>query len=203
MSSWTDIRSAWSSGWSALQNEGLRLYEAAIQANPVRFLPQVQAFQTELAHTRSALDSVRAKLPSPPVSAEDQATLATYQALEQRYHDLAAGLYADAHPAQEEVGIAPLVVAGLVIGAAGIAWSIAAYEYAVNLREQTALADRELAARVQASREGRALPPSTVAPTATPEPSTGGGSWMLLGGLALVAGVLAVPVFLPKRGASA
>ncbi|MCB9743934.1 MAG: hypothetical protein H6740_15145, partial [Alphaproteobacteria bacterium] len=41
-------------------------------------------------------------------------------------------------------------------------------EYATNLREQTALAEKELAARVEASREGRLLQPSTL--PAPPEP---------------------------------
>jgi len=200
MSTWAQIQSAWSSGWSALQTESMRAYRGAIEADPTGYLAPVEAFVAELSQARGSLNRIRDKLPNPPVTAADQAAHAKYQALEKRYHDLAAGLYADAKPAQTEIGVAPVVVGvvvgGVVIGVAGIAWSIAAYEYAVNLREQTALAERELDARVEASREGRTLQPSTVPPQ-----DTGGGvGWLLVGGLALAAGAVAVPYFIKKRG---
>lgn len=95
--------------------------------------------------------------------------------MELRYNQLAAGFYADSVPAAQAgtgvpvVGVAPIVVvAGIAIGVVAIAWAIVAYEYAVNLREQTALADREFVARVEASQAGRVLPPSTLPP---PPPS--------------------------------
>ena len=200
MMSWSQIKSAWSSGWSALQTESMRLYEAAIRADPTGYLGRVQAFVQELGQARGSLNRIKDKLPNPPQTAEDRALHAKYRAMEARYHDLAAGLYADAKPAQTEVGAAPIVVGvvvgGVVIGVAGIAWSIAAYEYAVNLREQTALAERELDARVEASREGRTLQPSTVPPQ-----TSGGGNlgWLLIGGLTLAAGAVAVPMFLKKK----
>ena len=200
MSTWAQIQTAWSSGWSALQTESMRAYRAAIEADPTGYLARVEAFVAELSQARGSLNRIRDKLPNPSVTAADQAAHAKYQALEKRYHDLAAGLYADAKPAQTEIGVAPIVVGvvvgGVVIGVAGIAWSIAAYQYAVNLREQTALAKRELDARVEASREGRTLQPSTVPPQ-----DTGGGvGWLLVGGLALAAGAVAVPYFIKKRG---
>ena len=200
MISWSQIKSAWSSGWSALQTESMRLYEAAIRADPTGYLGRVQAFVQELGQARGSLKRIKDKLPNPPQTTEDRTLHAKYRAMETRYHDLAAGLYADAQPAQTEVGAAPIVVGvvvgGVVIGVAGIAWSIAAYEYAVNLRERTALAERELDARVEASREGRTLQPSTVPPH-----SSGGGNlgWLLIGGLTLAAGAVAVPMFLKKK----
>jgi hypothetical protein len=72
------------------------------------------------------------------------------------------------------------------VGVAAIAWAIAAYQYAVHLREQTALVERELQARVEASEQGRTLQPSTL-----PEQANAKLGWLMLGGLALAAGALA------------
>lgn len=202
MSTWMQIKAAWSAGWAGLQAESMRLYEAAIRADPTGYLSRVEAFVSELNQARESLDSIKAKLPNPPVSAQDRALHAKYRDFEKRYHDLAAGLYADAQPASS-FGVAPLavgvVVAGVVIGVAGIAWAISAYEYAVNLREQTALADKELTARVQASQEGRTLQPSTVPVQPDPVKQAQGVGWLLVGGLVLAAGAVAVPMFLKKK----
>jgi hypothetical protein len=86
----------------------------------------------------------------------------------------------------------------VAIGVVAIAFAIVAYQYAVNLREQTALADRELTARIEASQAGRVLPPSTLPPPPSPvEDAKGVGMW-LLGGLALAAGALTVPLLIRK-----
>ena len=92
-----------------------------------------------------------------------------------------------------------LIVGGLAVGVAGTAWAVSAYEYATNLREQTALADRELSERVAASREGRTLQATTL--PEQPDPiadATGGMGKLLLGGLALGAVALALPLFLKR-----
>ncbi|MFH1467825.1 MAG: hypothetical protein ABIO70_25800 [Pseudomonadota bacterium] len=200
MPSWTDIKSAWSDGWKALQAESLRLYEATIRANPAAFAERVKGFMAVMADTRARLDSMRTRVPNPPRTAEEAQILANYVALENRWRDLAAGFWADAQPAQEGVGVAPLlIVAGVVVGVAAIAWAVAAWEYCVNLREQTALADKELGARVDASKEGRTLPPSTLPPP-PPDPidKASGFGWLLVGGLVLAAGAAAAPVLLKK-----
>ena len=200
MPTWTQIKAAWSAGWSALQSESMRLYEAAIRADPTGYLATVEAFLSELGQARSNLDAIKAKLPNPPVTPEDHALHAKHRALEARYHDLAAGFYADTRPATEGIGVAPvLVVGGLVVGVAAIAWAVAAYEYTVNLREQTALADKELDARVEAGRQGRTLQPTTVPPQPDPVKQAQGVGWLLVGGLALAAGAIAVPIFLKKK----
>ncbi len=202
MPTWTQIKAAWSTGWAALQSEAMKLYEASIRADPTGYLGKVEAFVSELGQARASLDSMKAKLPNPPVTAEDRALHAKYRDFEKRYHDLAAGLYSDAQPATS-IGVAPIavgvVVAGVVIGVAGIAWAVAAYEYAVNLREQTALADKELGARVDASQQGRTLQPSTVPPQPDPVKQAQGVGWLLVGGLVLAAGAVAVPMFLKKK----
>ena len=89
---------------------------------------------------------------------------------------------------------------GLVVGVAAIAWSVAAYEYALNLREQTALSDRELVARIDASKEGRSLQPSTLPPPEDPKKKAAAIGFLLVGGLVLAAGVVAAPVLFKKLG---
>lgn len=197
---WSDIKAAWSSGWQALSDQAVRLYASAIASNPAAYVDKVTAFQAELATSRATLDRIRTKLPNPAVTPEDRAIVATYEAMERRWHDLAAGLYADATPANTPaVGIAPiLVVGGIALTVVGIAWAIAAYEYAVNLREQTGLAEKELDARVAASRDGRLLQPNTLPPPPPPLADASNMGLWLLGGLAVVTGVIVLPSFLKK-----
>ena len=56
-----------------------------------------------------------------------------------------------------------VMIAVVALSAAGVAWAIAAYEYAAGLRDETALMATELEARVQAMKDGKTLPPSTLA----------------------------------------
>ncbi len=114
----------------------------------------------------------------------------TYQ-LEKRYNELAAGVYADSEPAANEVGslVVGLIVVGIIFGIAAIAFSVAAYQYCANLRDQTALAGKELDERVQAARDGVVIPtqPLTTPPSA-PMPGGGGVSAaMVVGGVGLLA----------------
>ena len=198
MTSWTDVKASWSSGWKALQESALDKWGSAIRRNPEDFRPKVEATINELAAARAHLDHMKPLLPKQVKTAEDQRAVADFSRLSARYYDLAAGIYADAQPAAAQVGIAPLlVVAGIVLGLAAIAWAVTAHEYAANLGEQTALADRELTARVEASRQGRELQPSTLA---EPEKPKGGAvGWLLVGGLVAAAGAVAVPVLLKSR----
>ncbi|MFH1464554.1 MAG: hypothetical protein ABIO70_09210 [Pseudomonadota bacterium] len=206
MTSWNDIKSAWSQGWKALNEQAMSAYEVAIKADPMRYVDQIKDFMSALTDSRANLDRMKARLPNPPRTEADRKILAVYQALEKRYHELAAGFYSDARPAdQPSTGAIPvvvIVVAGVALGVAACAWAVAAHEYATNLREQTALADKELEARVEASKQGRTLQPTTL-----PEPASEqakkkakGVGVLLVGGLLLAAGALAVPVFLKKKG---
>ncbi len=212
--SWADIKAGWSAGWKTLAEQATRAYGAAAQVDPRGSLARVQAFVQALADSRATLDRIAAKLPTPPVTAADQALVARTQALERRYHELAAGLYADATPAPGQgmgptpgspvVGVAPavLIVAGLAVGAVGVAWAIAAYEYAVNLREQTALAERELDARVAAYAQGRTLQPTTLPPQADPLDKAAGAAkgvgLLIVGGLVVATGAFVLPALLRK-----
>lgn len=201
--SWSDVKSAWSAGWKALSDQATAAYSAAVQANPTAYVDRVKGFLSALTTSRETLDRIQAKLPNPPVTEADRAAWLKYQELDRRYNDLAAGFYSDVQPVEPATGIAPAVAAVVVVGAVavgvvGTAWAVAAYEYAVNLQDQTALAERELDARIVASEQGRTLQPSTLPAPPSPESAAKGIGWLLVGGLVLTAGAIAIPAFLKK-----
>lgn len=195
---WDDVKSSWSDGWSYLWNETRRSLSSLIEANPSAYQGQAEAFLRELTLARTNLDAMKPLLKPSTSSPQDKALLEQYLRLEHRYQELAAGFYAEAQPAQKpSLGWLPvLVVGGLAISAAAAAWAVPGYQYAVNLREQTSLAVKELEARVTASKEGRTLQPSTLPPPPDPPSllgnSSGGGSLLMVGALAL-GGFLILP----------
>jgi hypothetical protein len=200
---WTTIKAAWDQGWKALNDQAVKAYGAAIEADPTQFLAKIQEFMAALEASRVNIASFRARLPEQPRTEAERKLIAIHDKLNRRYHDLAAGFWSDAEPAREGTGIAPvIIVGGIVLGVAAIAWAVAAWEYAVNLREETALADRELAARVEASKQGRTLQPTTLPEPASEQAkkSAKGVGALVLGGLVLAAGAIAVPVLLEKKG---
>ena len=203
MADWTTIKAAWGKGWKTLNDQALHAYKVAIETDPTKYVDRIKGFMTALTDSKANLDRFRARLPAQPTTEADRKLLAIHRALELRYHDLAAGFYSDARQAdQPSTGVAPvIIVAGIALGVAACAWAVAAYEYAVNLREQTALADRELVARVEASEQGRTLQPTTL-----PEPASEqakkdakGIGMFLVVGLVLAAGAVAVPVLLNRK----
>ncbi len=203
MADWSTIKAAWDQGWKALNEQAVRAYGAAIEADPTQFLAKIQEFMGALDESRTNLARFRARLPAQPSTDAERKLIAIHDKLNQRYHDLAAGFWSDAEPAKEGTGIAPvIIVAGIALGVAAVAWAIAAHEYAVNLREQTALADKELAARVEASKQGRALQPTTLPEPASEQAKKKAKSagLFLVGGLVLAAGAIAAPVLLKKKG---
>jgi hypothetical protein len=192
VNAWSQILGSWSQGWRELRSHAAYLYAVALQADPSGTAARVDGFTRALTEARATLDRIRPRLPGLA------GLLARYQELDRRWHELAAGLFADATPVAPVMGMPPaLVVGGLAITAVGLAWAFAAYEYAVNLNQQTQLAERELEARIQASQQGRVLPPSTL-PPAPADGARSLGLW-LLGGLAVTAGVLVMPLWLGRR----
>jgi len=179
----------------------------------------VEATLGDLAAAKAHLQRIAAMIPRIQNVEERAKAAKMFAALYQRYHVLAAGIYADAEKAKQAqqgeaqvsgVIIPLLVVGGIVLGVAAIAWAVASREHAKNLREQTALADHELTARVDASKEGRVLQETTLPeqPQSAPllsatAPSGGGGTagkvgLALVGVLALVAAGVALPMFLKR-----
>lgn len=191
---WETIKSDWSEGWSALEAQGVELYEAAITADPEQFRAKLIEVLGLLDASRASLDRMKATL-----RAEIQAgrqlpagSLAKMKAMETRYNDLAAGIYSDTAASPQQVGSVALglVIAGVIFGIAAIAFGIASYQYCSNLRDQTALAEKELEERVKAARDGVFIPttPLTQPPAAPQLPGAGGVSpGLLIGGLASVA----------------
>jgi len=205
---WTTIKAAWDKGWKALNDQAVRAYGAAIEADPTQFLAKIQEFITALDESRANLARFRARLPDKPRNDAERKLIAIHDALDKRYHDLAAGFYSDARPAdQPSTGAVPvvvIVVAGIALGVAAVAWAVAAHEYAVNLREQTALADKELAARVEASEHGRTLQPTTLPEPASEQAKKKAGSVgiFIVGGLVIASAAIAVPMLLKRKGGS-
>ena len=204
--SWTRVKAGWSDGWKALSDRATRAYASAAEVDPTGTLERVKAFLEALAASRASLDRMARKLPASPADEVERALVARHRALERRYLELAAGFYSDARPASAgtEVGVAPvvLVVGGLAVGVVGIAWAIAAYAYADNLREQTALAERELDARIEAGRQGRMLQPTTLPPQPNPvdaaKSAAKGVGLLLVGGLVVTAGAVLLPALLKR-----
>ena len=199
MPTWSDIKSSWGSAWAGLQERASGAYQAAIQAEPSKFKDTVASFMAMLSESRSSLDRIKTLLQQ----VDDPALTAQATELESRYSTLASGVYADAKPA-DTIGVAPVVVggvvvAGVIVSVGGVAWAAAAYQYAVNLREHTALLEKELLARVDASKEGRVLAPSSVPPAPNPIADAQTTGMWVLGGLTLAAAAIAVPIFLKKK----
>ena len=219
MPSWTEIKARWSSGWKELHRQALAKLSVAIKRDPESFRPHVEATLSDLAAAKTHLARVQAMLPRIQDDATRAKAAKVFAALYQRYHVLAAGIYADAEKAKQTQGQAEvagvvvplLIVGGIVLGVAAIAWAVASREHAKNLRDQTALADHELTARVEASKEGRVLQETTLPeqPQSAPllsatAPDVGGGGTgakvglALVGVLALVAAGLAAPMLLKR-----
>ena len=217
MASWTDIKARWSAGWKDLHSKALERFGDAIKRNPESFRPQAEKTLGDLAATRAHLQRIQAQLPKIKDPAERAKFTKAFAAMYQRYHVLAAGIYADGEQAkQAQQGQTPqvsgffiplLIIGGIVLGVAAIAWAIASREHAKNLRDQTALADHELTARVDASKEGRVLQETTLpempasAPllsATTPSSPAGKMGLALVGVLALAAAGLAIPLFLKR-----
>ena len=198
MSSWSAIEASWDRSWKAVQDAALRQWRSAIEASPERFRSRVEGFLGLLTQTRLSLDEALQMARRPQATAADRAS---YLRLQSRYNEVAAGIMAHATPSEQVSGVPVLLVAGLAVGVAGVAWAMAAYEYAASLRDQVQLYREDLAARVQATQQGVVLPPSTVpAPPVPPSPPpTPGSIWpWLLGAGAVGLGGLAFLVFREK-----
>lgn len=184
--------SEWTAAWNYLWREAQDRYATVIAANPKAYEPQVTSFVQELQSTRAQLDVLKKRLSLSP-SAVDAAT---YNRLAREHYELSTRFYSDTRPAQKpELGFAPImIVLGIAIGVAASAWAVAGWEYARSLRERTALAGRELEARIAASREGRQLQPSTL--PAEPPPSSPLEGLKNLGGVLAVGGLVAAAFYL-------
>ncbi|MFK7931199.1 MAG: hypothetical protein AB8H79_23650 [Myxococcota bacterium] len=195
MFDWTQLKSTWTDGWKSLERSSIAKYAGAIVRTPETFRPTVEAFFAELAASRASIERITQRAAALP-PAERAAAMDQARSFLDRWRTLAAGALAESKPAVQGPPVV-LIIVGLVLGVGAIAWAVAAYQYAVNLREQTALAEKELEARILASEQGRQLPVSTL-----PNPPSGGVSmmtWMVLAGV-VVGGIALGPTLLKQVG---
>lgn len=160
----------------------------------------VEAFVSNLAHQRAALERARGQL----LTAEDRKI---WTELTNAHMRLVAPLAADSTPNKAAVG-APVVavaviVAGLAIGAWAVAWAVAHLAEAINFASATDLWQRELEIRWQAAQRGLRLPDTTIPnyapnnPRAPDKPGDDDGVWMwgLLGAGLLAGAAYLLPKF--------
>jgi LysM repeat protein len=206
-SSWESVRQSWSEGWQALDAQASGLYDAIVAA-PETYRAKVEGFVAALTASKQNLTWIRAH--EAQLSASEKTDAAV---LGQRYNDLAAGFLSDVDGGESlQLGAGPLlIVAGIGVGVAAIAWAVASYEHAANLRDQTALFREDLAARVTASEQGRTLQPATVAQPAPassgwsapslPSPASPSSSrvgLVLIAGLGLASAAVLLPLLLRR-----
>ena len=189
-STWSEIADQASAQWQGLRQASLATVKR-IRRSPDTYAQQVEAFWAALEGAREDIVASSALVEKLPADDEDrQAAEATLKVLAERHTVLAAPYLADATGVQTgTAGVPLLAVGGLAVGAAGVAWAVAAYQYATNLREQTAVVRQELEARVAANAQGTTLQPSTL-------PSGVGAA----GGKSSIGGLLAVGALLALAG---
>lgn len=180
---WAAIRDRWPTWARTLQELGLAQHQAQIEADPEAYRGRVNRFVETLQRTEARLLRLQGQVP------REQ-----WVAARRRWQNLAAGLFAEATPHRRDVGVAPavFVVAGIAITVVGVSWAVVAYKQAQSLDKQTALAERELDARVRASEDGRVLQPNTL--PEPPDDDAGVGKYvgMAIGTLLLLGGGYAV-----------
>ncbi|MCK6527710.1 hypothetical protein L6R50_09150 [Myxococcota bacterium] len=201
MATWAEAMASWGGSWRTWLDDQVRRLGDAVARDPEAHRASASRSLENLAVARGHLDAIKLGLRDLEGTPDHSPAVANFNQLNARWWDLATPVYGNSDQAGAATfGVLPVVV--LVIGAigltvAGVVAAVAALNYTTNLREQTALQLEDLRARVEASREGRALQDSTLPP---PPSESSGAGWWVLGGLALVAGALTLPV-LWKKGA--
>ncbi len=188
---WAGAAKTWREYATAAQEQ----YAAFVKDKPDEARAKAEATIAELRTVEAALKRIAPLLPAPPYTKPaDRARAEDYAKLQNRYEVLAARIYSDAQPeGQAAVGFVfvpvLVVLAGagfkLALGMGAATFAVAAFNHAKNLREQTALYEHDLTARVEAAKGGYQLQPSTV-PVPTQKPDTGGGAGLLIGGVVMV-----------------
>jgi len=167
-----------------------------VMENPDKARSQAEKAAAEIRGARRALDRWKALLGRlSPAGQEEQAP--KFSSASRQWYEVASAFYGDSFNAKtfrrtEEIGIAPIIVAGVVLAVAAVAFAPAAYERARAQRLYSEGVVKELEARVQAGKEGRTLQASTMPPPPPPagpivDTGSGGGMGLAIG---LTVGVL-------------
>ncbi|MCK6530998.1 hypothetical protein L6R50_26710 [Myxococcota bacterium] len=200
METWAEALREWGGHWRDWLDEQVRRLGAAVQRDPEAHRPAATRSLEDLAVARGQLDAIKHGLRHLEGTADHVPAVANFNRLNARWWDLATAVYGHSdqagRPAFGALPVVVLVIGTLGLTVAGVVAAVAAREYTTNLREQTALQLEELRARVEASKEGRALQDTTL-----PQPPAADGDrvgWWVLGGLTVLAGAFTLPVLLKK-----
>lgn len=208
--SWTDIMARMSAEWTASLRSSVAAWRSTIEAGPEQFRALLAEYVTNLALAWGNLAIVHGLLVENPNVPFRQKYEQTLEGLRDRYYLLSALVMHDTQTkAQAEaapVQAAPVVIVlgTVVFGLTAIAAAAAYISHTRELRDWTQYLREDLTARVEASKEGRQLQPSTAPSSADerPKPPDSGipwWGWLIGAGAVGAVAWVTVPLFVGER----
>ena len=178
---WEEVKASFSTNIESTYNKALTWLDQAMTHMPDDVKRRVAATLSALKATGAQLKRAQALLPARPKDKAEAELVVRYAEMKGLYDAILNGLGLNAvqlEAEQEiEAGFIPasvvLVIGALGLTAAGVAWAIANYEYARALRDQSTFLVKELEARQESMRTGKALPAGSGYPNGS---GTGGAS---------------------------
>lgn len=166
---WEELKTAFTQNVESAYQKARTWLDQALTHLPDDVRRKVAATLSALKTTGRHLRRAQGLLPSRPKDKVEAALVVRYAEMKGLYDAILDGIGIHAiqldEEAEIEAGAIPagvvLTIGALGLTAAGVAWAIANYEYAVALRDQAAFLTRELEAREEAMRSGKALPASS------------------------------------------
>jgi len=182
--------------------------DQALTQKPDEVKRRVAATLAALKATGQQLCQAQRLLPAQPTTKAEADLVVRYAQIKAMYDAILSGIGInavdlDTEP-EVEAGFIPVAVVvtigALGLTAAGVAWAIAAYEYAKALRDQSGFLVQELQARQEAMRTGKPLPESSGYPNKSDEKpkDKGGNGWGWLWALLGVGALTGAAVFGPR-----
>jgi len=168
---WEEVTDTWDKGFDDLAHYAEETYVAALESGRItkeKYTAVVKSFITGLDEAKASIERMKGLAAQLPADEREEVEQ-KIDALETRHEELSAGFYVHVTEAPE-MGVAPVLVGTLAVSAAAIAWAYVGIEYVDYLKQQCRLEEKELDARVQASKDGRTLQDNTL-----PKPPEGGG----------------------------
>ncbi len=206
---WEELKASFSSNVESGYNKAATWLDQAMTHMPGDVKRKVAGTLSALKATGRQLSKAQALLPPQPKDKAEAELVVRYAEMKGLYDAILSGIginavQLEAEP-EIEAGFIPasvvLVIGALGLTAAGVAWAIANYEYAVALRDQAGFLTKELEARQEAMRSGKELPDGSARPTEDkdkkPKDEDKGGwgwLWAVLG----IGGLVGAAVYGPK-----
>lgn len=161
---------------AAAQRQALQEHGQQIEAAPQAFAPVVERFAVEMGRAErnlseierlvNELDNLASRNRDPAGKRTVKQARTLFLEARAQFKGLAKGFWSGARRVDgtQQFGAwqAVLIVAGVVVSIAAIAWAIVGYQDARSLADKTQYQREELAARIEAMRAGTTLQPSTV-----------------------------------------